>query len=194
MRRDGAELHKHGMVFVSVLAMVEAMSASSLVFLFILSVAVAFSADAPRITLDFELYAQGRYVYERNCIICHGARGDGQGEMSKTIMPKPRSFREGMFKFRSTPWDKLPTEDDLRRTITGGLTGTAMGMFTQLQSDDVTAVIEYVKSFSRRWRKAARPAQSARRRRSRRTVPRTSGSTSDSPSPGRTAAAAHHPR
>lgn len=153
MRRDGSEHHKHGMVFRCVFAMVAAMSASPVVFLLMLSVAVAFSADAPRTTLDFELYAQGRYVYERNCIICHGARGDGQGEMSKTIMPKPRSFREGMFKFRSTPWDKLPTEDDLRRTITGGLTGTAMGMFTQLQSDDVTAVIEYVKSFSRRWRK-----------------------------------------
>lgn len=124
----------------------------SLVFLFASLVAPAYSADAPRPTPDFEIYAHGRYVYERNCIICHGLRGDGKGELSETLIPKPRSFREGMFKFRTTPWDKLPTDDNLRRTITGGLSGTAMGMFTQLQPDEVTAVIEYVKSFSRRWR------------------------------------------
>lgn len=110
-------------------------------------------AAAPRTTLDFNLYAQGRYVYERNCLVCHGARGDGNGELAKDVLPKPRSFREGWFKFRSTPYDKLPTEDDLRRTITGGLSGTAMGMFKHLSSDEVTAVMAYLKSFSRRWRK-----------------------------------------
>ncbi len=109
---------------------------------------------------SFETYAHGRYVYERNCIICHGKRGDGKGELSETIIPKPRSFREGMFKFRSTPWEKMPTDADLRRTITGGLSGTAMGMFSALQPDDVTAVLEYVKSFSRRWRAPENYAES----------------------------------
>jgi mono/diheme cytochrome c family protein len=142
------------MAFGPVSTMILEMYSNGLsIALFMLLFRVATAADSPRLTLDFELYSQGRYVYERNCIVCHGPRGDGQGEMSKTISPKPRSFREGMFKFRTTPWGKLPTEDDLRHTITGGLTGTAMGMFTQLQPDDVTAVIEYVKSFSRRWRK-----------------------------------------
>ena len=73
--------------------------------------------------------------------------------MSKGINPTPRSFREGMFKFRTTPWDKLPTDDDLRRTIKGGLTNTAMGMFSTLNDHEVDAVIAYVKSFSRRWRR-----------------------------------------
>ena len=68
-------------------------------------------------------------------------------------MPKPRSFREGMFKFRSTPYGMLPTDEDLHRTIRGGLSGTAMGMFTVLGNDELLAVTEYVKSFSRRWRK-----------------------------------------
>ncbi len=103
--------------------------------------------------LDFNLYMQGKYVYERNCIVCHGVRGDGKGELSVTLKPQPRSFREGMFKFRSTPFGKLPTDGDLRRTITGGLSGTAMGMFTQLSKEEVEAVITYVKSFSRRWRR-----------------------------------------
>ncbi|WP_395751185.1 c-type cytochrome [Prosthecobacter sp.] len=112
----------------------------------------ALAAD-PVAPLDFNLYMQGKFVYERNCIVCHGQRGDGNGEMSPTLKPKPRSFREGMFKFRTTPYGMLPTDDDLRRTITHGLSGTAMGAFSHLQSDEVEAVIAYVKSFSRRWRK-----------------------------------------
>lgn len=103
--------------------------------------------------LDFNLYMQGKYVYERNCIVCHGQRGDGNGELSPTLKPKPRSFREGMFKFRTTPLGTLPSDDDLRHTIRHGLSGTAMGMFTQLSDEEVNAVITYVKSFSRRWRK-----------------------------------------
>lgn len=108
---------------------------------------------------DFERFTQGRNVYERNCIICHGPKGDGNGEMSPTLSPKPRSFREGMFKFRTTPFGKLPTDDDLRHTIRTGLSGTAMGMFEQLPADDLTNVIEYLKSFSRRWRKAENVAE-----------------------------------
>jgi mono/diheme cytochrome c family protein len=111
------------------------------------------------LTLDFNRYMEGKYLFERNCIVCHGPRGDGKGEMAPTLQPRPRSFREGMFKFRTTPFGSLPTEDDLRHTIKHGLTGTAMGMFSQLTEEDVTNVIEYVKSFSRRWRKAENYAE-----------------------------------
>jgi mono/diheme cytochrome c family protein len=120
----------------------------------LLATASALIAADPAAPLDFNLYMQGKYVYERNCIVCHGQRGDGNGEMSPTLKPKPRSFREGMFKFRTTPHGMLPTDDDLRRTITRGLSGTAMGMFSHLSAEEVDAVITYVKSFSRRWRKA----------------------------------------
>ena len=103
---------------------------------------------------DFAKYYEGRYVFERYCIVCHGPDGDGKGEMSPQLPVKPRSFLQGMFKYRSTPPGKLPTDADLRRTVTGGITGTAMGMFTMLSEQEVTSVIEYVKFFSRRWRKS----------------------------------------
>lgn len=104
--------------------------------------------------ISFEAYLQGREVFQANCVICHGERGDGNGEMSKDLPIKPRSFREGWFKFRSTPYDKLPTDEDLRRTIKGGLSGTAMGAFKTFRAEDLNAVIAYLKTFSRRWRKA----------------------------------------
>ena len=100
-----------------------------------------------------ELYDQGRWIYEQNCMICHGRDGDGKGELAAATVPKPRPFASGFFKFHATPAGKLPTNDDLRRTVTGGLAGTAMGMFNKFNPDDLEAVIEYVKSFSRKWRK-----------------------------------------
>src|SRR4051812_26213021 len=93
---------------------------------------------------DTALFYEGREVYERNCVLCHGARGDGQGEMAKEVGVKPRSFRTGDFKFRSTPWGKLPTTEDLIRTIRQGVTGTTMGAFTQLTAAETRAVAEYV--------------------------------------------------
>ncbi len=114
---------------------------------------------AEPLPLDFNRYLQGKYLYERHCLVCHGARGDGKGEMAATLTPRPRSFREGQFKFRTTPWGALPTDDDLRHTIKHGLTGTAMGMFSHLSDEEITALMDYVKSFSRRWRKAENYAE-----------------------------------
>ena len=116
------------------------------------SIATGFAEEPVKV--DFNRYMEGKYVFERNCLVCHGARGDGTGELADKLTPRPRSFREGMFKFRTTPFGTLPTDDDLRRVIKGGLSGTAMGLFNQLSDDEVSSVIEYVKSFSRRWRKA----------------------------------------
>jgi len=98
-------------------------------------------------------YEQGGYVYERNCVICHGPQGDGRGEFAASLPVKPRSFRTGMFKYRSTPWGKLPTSQDLQHTVRNGITGTAMGMFTQLSDSEIKSVVEYIKIFSRKWRK-----------------------------------------
>ena len=102
---------------------------------------------------DRDLEDEGKYVYERNCIVCHGPMGDGRGEMAESAGVKPRSFRTGLFKYRSTPTGKLPTNEDLLRTVRNGRTGTAMGMFTFLNEEQLRAVVEYVKFFSRRWRK-----------------------------------------
>jgi len=103
---------------------------------------------------DRDLYDEGKYVYEQNCIVCHGALGDGRGELAASAGVKPRSFRTGLFKYRSTPTGKLPTNEDLLKTVRNGRTGTAMGMFTFLDEAQQRAVIEYIKFFSRRWRHA----------------------------------------
>jgi len=101
---------------------------------------------------DDSLWPQGRYVYQRNCLVCHGAYGDGRGELGRELKPRPRDFGRGIFKYRSTPAGALPTDADLERIVRGGLAGTAMPMFSNLSDREIKSVIEYVKSFSSRWR------------------------------------------
>lgn len=102
---------------------------------------------------DEGLFPMGRFVYERNCLVCHGRWGDGDGEMASGMLPKPRKFSTAIFKYRSTPPGFLPTNDDLIRTIRGGRSNTSMPYFTQLSDREVRAVVEFIKSFSLKWRK-----------------------------------------
>lgn len=100
---------------------------------------------------DFTLFSQGKYVYEKNCVVCHGDKGDGKGTMGITLDLRPRDFRSGIFKYKSTGGDSLPTTEDLFRTVSNGITGTAMPIFSHLPERDRRAVVEYIKFFSSRW-------------------------------------------
>ena len=74
-------------------------------------------------------------MYERQCVICHGRWGDGRGDMARGMIPRPRRFTAGVFKYRSTPSGFLPTDADLARTIRGGIAGTSMPVFAGVLSE-----------------------------------------------------------
>ncbi len=93
----------------------------------------------------------GHDVYRDHCAICHGAEGRGDGEAAHRFAVAPRDFVKAEYRFRSTGSGKLPTDDDLRRTIVDGLGGTAMVPQNHLSTAEVDAVIEYVKSLSPRF-------------------------------------------
>ena len=90
----------------------------------------------------------GRAVYERDCAICHGPQGGGDGEAASRLTIRPRDFLTGRYKFRSTASGQFPTDDDLRRSIVRGLRGTAMVPQNHLSDAEVDAVIALLKSFS----------------------------------------------
>ena len=128
------------------------------IFLLIMTIVSALFAamtgsSAETSSVKMNLYFQGRYVYQKQCVPCHGRTGRGDGEFAKGVTTKPRNFRTGVFKFRTTAMGFLPTDDDLRRTIRSGVSGTMMPSFKKLSDADITAVISYLKVLSSRWNK-----------------------------------------
>lgn len=93
----------------------------------------------------------GRRVYEVNCAVCHGERGDGRGHAAHHFATPPRDFTTGRYKLRSTPSGQLPTDVDLRRSIVQGLPGTGMVPHDHLGEPELAAVIEHIKAFSPRF-------------------------------------------
>jgi mono/diheme cytochrome c family protein len=71
-------------------------------------------------------------LYRRHCAVCHGGEGRGDGPAAGLLHPGPRDFTAGQYKFRSTPTGRLPTVQDLVRTIGTGLPGTAMPGYADL--------------------------------------------------------------
>lgn len=116
----------------------------------------ALAAPAADSDSSGDLLALGRAVYARRCAGCHGERGDGAGPSARFMIPRPRDFTTGIFKFRSTPGkDSLPTDADLYGTITHGLWGTSMPAWQETSEHERRAVIRYIKTFSDRWTKEA---------------------------------------
>jgi len=105
------------------------------------------------------LVQEGREAYNRFCQGCHGPEGDGNGPAARFLRPRPRNFQVANFKFSSTRSGQLPTDEDLKRTITEGLMGSAMPGWDLLPARTVTALVAYIKTFSPKWneRSAAPP-------------------------------------
>src|SRR5271165_5184408 len=107
--------------------------------------------DKP-VPIDQGLAKKGEGVYTRFCVSCHGELGDGRGYSAQWLEPRPRDFTSGIFKCRSTPSGTLPTNEDLLRTLNIGLYHTYMPFWAPLGEPQLRAVIEYLKTFSTKWK------------------------------------------
>ena len=76
-------------------------------------------------------YTQG--LFRLHCVHCHGITGSGIGPTALFLRPYPRDYREGLYKFKSTPSNYPPTDADLVRTLQQGIHGTAMPSFNLLR-------------------------------------------------------------
>jgi mono/diheme cytochrome c family protein len=94
---------------------------------------------------------QGKALYQRYCIFCHGPYGDGQGENAAYLNPKPRDFTKATFKCRSTPSGTLPLDSDLYDTISRGVHSSGMPSWKPLTRQQRADLVAYVKSFSSRF-------------------------------------------
>lgn len=96
--------------------------------------------------------SKGRVLYQRYCVSCHGPHGDGRGETAEWLSVKPRDFRQGVFKWRSTPSGSLPLISDLDKTILQGIYNTSMPPWYPIGHKARLDLIAYIQTFSPRWK------------------------------------------
>src|SRR5512134_2308627 len=129
-------------VFLALLSWISAVNAGD-----------AYAADEKTLEL-------GKKVFAQRCVICHGEKGDGKGLVGiihrvqkrgavQAILP--RDFTTGVFRFRTTSTGCLPTDDDLLRTVSNGIPRSYMPSFDDVPLNERKAVIQYVKTFAKRW-------------------------------------------
>ena len=86
------------------------------------------------LTTSPALVALGRKTFEKECAACHGSAGNGEGDAAYLLYPRPRDFTSGQFRIIST-WDGVPTDEDLFRTISRGMPGSAMPSWAHLSEE-----------------------------------------------------------
>jgi high-affinity iron transporter len=85
----------------------------------------------------------GAKLYKKSCVICHGAKGDGQGPAGKKLKPQATDFTKG---------DEMAkhTDEDLADVIKNGAKATkvkvdkkmpAYGKLTDEQIHDLVGVV-----------------------------------------------------
>ena len=92
----------------------------------------------------------GRATFEALCVNCHGPLGQGVGPAGRDLLPVPRDFTVGQFKFDADGDGQTGTDDDLFLVIRDGA-GPAggnplMAAWGHLGDDQVHALVAYVRS------------------------------------------------
>ena len=91
----------------------------------------------------------GQRIYTERCAVCHGPDGRGNGPAAPSLIPRPRDFTIGQYKYKSTPPGQPPTDEDLYRIVADGLRDSAMPFWHDLLSDpEVRAAVDRLKSLS----------------------------------------------
>lgn len=117
---------------------------------------VAASPAIPRPQLDLALLRRGQQRYGIYCAACHGALGDGRGEVVRRGFPQPPSFHEESL--------RKAQDEHFYSAIRYGA-GRMWPYADRLPETDRWAVVAYVRALqlSRRARLADLPAEVRRR-------------------------------
>ncbi len=96
---------------------------------------------------------RGKEIHDEKCSYCHGDSGKGDGPSAKYSSPQPRNFSKSHIKIRSTPFGKIPTDQDIFDRITLGMPGTTMPGWSHLPASDRWSLVLYIKSLGRKFKR-----------------------------------------
>ncbi|MBI3354702.1 MAG: cytochrome c [Nitrospirae bacterium] len=110
-----------------------------LVFLFIFLLLTAINL-LPSHAEELTPLKKGEKLYDSNCAVCHGDKGDGKTWVSEDLNPKPQNFTDPKV-------IKTLTRKRMIQSITNGREGTAMQPFkTQLLKDEIELIVDYIRA------------------------------------------------
>ena len=94
---------------------------------------------------------QGKALYLRECAACHGVDGDGEGPGAYILSQRPRNLQLGVFKLRSSKTGEYPSNEDIFKTISNGISGAGGAMmpsFASLSEQERWSLVEHVKTLA----------------------------------------------
>lgn len=111
-----------------------------------LTASAALAEEKKQAVLNQVLDAEGKKVYDINCMACSGPTGKGDGQAAAALNPKPRNL--GDAKYMAT----RPVET-LRKVIAEGgqsvgLSPIMIGWKTILKPEQINSVLAYVQSLT----------------------------------------------
>jgi len=121
-------------------------------------VAVVLTAGRSRVSAQEPDPDRAKRLYQKHCSVCHGPEGRGDGPAAYLLLPKPRDFTRGSFRLITTT-NGVPSDDDLMRTVTNGMTGSSMPPWAHLPEADRRLLVGRVKEL---WREGLRKGYVAR--------------------------------
>jgi mono/diheme cytochrome c family protein len=106
--------------------------------------AVVSSALAKEDSLTYEQH-QGKYLYRKYCVVCHGEEGKGDGFNAYNLDPKPRDFTDARIMGSLT-------DEKIIQTITGGGRSVNRSPLMpswggRLEKEEIRYLLAYVRSF-----------------------------------------------
>jgi mono/diheme cytochrome c family protein len=94
--------------------------------------------------LTLEVLDQGKAIWTRECMVCHGDAGRGEGPYGDGIQPRPPDFGDGSY---GTLADPTFTDADYYWRISEGLPWSAMQVWKlQYAEDDRWALVHYIRT------------------------------------------------
>jgi high-affinity iron transporter len=85
--------------------------------------------------------AAGKASYTKNCVVCHGIKGTGNGPLGKNLNPKPTDFTSAV------PDDALWFKAIKSGTKAVGKSSAMTGFGSLLTDAQIHDVLAYVKAF-----------------------------------------------